>query len=311
MSSFNLSVVIPVYNNRDSLKELVSGLSWVQSELNIPIELIFVFDGSPDDSHSQLLKLVPLHGISVQILTLSRNFGSFAALREGLRVARGGQVACISADMQEPPSILKDFYLELTSGNFDVVVGKRISRNDGFISNLTSRLFWNVFRKFVSDEVPYGGVDVFAINRKVVDRVNLLTEQNTSLVGLLYWVGFKRNVVEYERAKRKHGKSGWTFRKKIRYFEDSIFSFTNLPIVALQVIGGLGIIFSFIFAATVLLFWLNSSIPIPGYTPLIITILGSTSSILLGLGIVGSYTWRAYENTKHRPGAIVSSHEEY
>jgi len=311
MSSFNLSVIIPVYNNRDSLGELVGALSWVQNELDITMEVVFVLDGSPDDSHSQLLKLVPLQGISVQILTLSRNFGSFAAIREGLRVARGAQIACISADMQEPPSMLRDFYLELTSGDFDVVVGKRISRSDGFISNTISRFFWNLFRKFVSDEVPYGGVDVFAINRKVVNRVNLLDEQNTSLVGLLYWVGFQRSVVEYERIKRKHGKSGWTFRKKIRYFEDSIFSFTNLPIVALQVIGGLGIIFSFIVAITVLMFWLNSSIAIPGYTPLIITILGSTSSILLGLGIVGSYTWRAYENTKNRPGAIISSHQEY
>jgi hypothetical protein len=213
--------------------------------------------------------------------------------------------------MQEPPSILTDFYRALNGGNVDVVVGKRISRNDGIISDLSSKLFWRMFRKFVSQEVPYGGVDVFAINRKVLKQVLLLAEQNTSLVGLIYWVGFQRSVVDYERIKRKHGKSGWTLRKKFRYFEDSIFSFTNLPIISLQVIGGLGIIFSSITAAIVFIFWLNSSIPIPGYTPLIITILASTSSILLGLGIVGSYTWRAYENTKNRPAAIISSHQEY
>jgi glycosyltransferase involved in cell wall biosynthesis len=311
VSNFNLSIVIPIYKNEDSLSELVLALSKVQNELNFPLEVVFVIDGSPDNSHSQLLKLIPIQGISFQVLTLSRNFGSFAAIREGFRVARGSYIACISADMQEPPSILTDFYRALNGGNVDVVVGKRISRNDGIISDLSSKLFWRMFRKFVSQEVPYGGVDVFAINRKVLKQVLLLAEQNTSLVGLIYWVGFQRSVVDYERIKRKHGKSGWTLRKKFRYFEDSIFSFTNLPIISLQVIGGLGIIFSSITAAIVFIFWLNSSIPIPGYTPLIITILASTSSILLGLGIVGSYTWRAYENTKNRPAAIISSHQEY
>ncbi len=303
--------MIPIYNNEESLSELVLALSKVQNELNFPLEVIFVIDGSPDNSHFQLLKLIPLRGISFQVLTLSRNFGSFAAIREGFRVAHGAHIACISADMQEPPSILIDFYQALNGGNVDVVVGKRISRNDGLISDLSSKLFWRMFRKFVSQEVPYGGVDVFAINRKVLKQVLLLAEQNTSLVGLIYWVGFRRSVVDYERIKRKHGKSGWTLRKKFRYFEDSIFSFTNLPIISLQVIGGLGVIFSSITAIIVFIFWLNSSIPIPGYTPLIITILASTSSILLGLGIVGSYTWRAYENTKNRPGAIISSHREY
>ena len=311
MNSFNLSIVIPIYNNSGSLSELISALSKVQNKLNFPLEVIFVIDGSPDDSHSQLIKLIPIQGISFRVLTLSRNFGSFAAIREGCRVARGENIAYISADMQEPPSILIDFYQVLTDGNTDVVVGKRISRNDGFLGNLSSGLFWRIFRKFVIKEVPEGGVDVFAFNRKVLIQIIRLAEQNTSLVGLVYWVGFRRGIVVYERTKRKHGKSGWTLRKKVKYFEDSIFSFTNLPIIFLQVIGGLGVIFSTIAATMVFILWLNSSIPILGYTPLIITILASTSSILLGLGIVGSYTWRAYENTKNRPGAIVSSHQEY
>jgi glycosyltransferase involved in cell wall biosynthesis len=293
------------------MSDLISALSYVQNELNFPLEVIFVIDGSTDDSYAQLIKLIPIQGISFQVLTLSRNFGSFAAIREGFKVARGEHIACMSADMQEPPSILIDFYQALTGGSVDIVVGKRISRDDGFLGNFSSKLFWKIFRKFVNEEVPYGGVDVFAFNRKVLVQIIRLAEQNTSLVGLVYWVGFRRGVVDYERMKRKHGKSGWTLRKKVRYFEDSIFSFTNLPIISLQVIGGLGIIFSTIAATTVFVFWLNSSIYVPGYTPLIITILASTSSILLGLGIVGSYTWRAYENTKNRPGAIVSSHQEF
>ena len=311
MNDFNLSIVIPIYNNSGSLSELISALSTVQNELSFPLEVIFVIDGSPDDSHSQLMKLMPVQGISFQVLTLSRNFGSFAAIREGFRVARGENIACISADMQEPPSILMDFYQVLNDGNIDVVVGKRISRNDGFLGNISSKFFWRIFRKFVNKDVPNGGVDVFAFNHKVLIQIIRLAEQNTSLVGLVYWVGFRRGEVNYERIKRKHGESGWTLRKKVRYFEDSIFSFTSLPIISLQVIGGVGVILSTIVATTVLIFWLNSSIPIPGYTPLIITILASTSSILLGLGIVGSYTWRAYENTKNRPGAIVSSHQEF
>lgn len=311
MNNFNLSVVIPVYNNSSSLSELISGLASVQKELGFPLEVIFVIDGSPDDSHSQLIKLMPIQGMTFQVLTLSRNFGSFAAIREGFKVARGEHIACMSADMQEPPSMLIDFYQVLTAENIDIVIGKRISRDDGFLGNLSSELFWRIFRRFVNKEVPFGGVDVFAFNRKVLVQIILLSEQNTSLIGLVYWVGFRRGVVEYVRMKRKHGESGWTLRKKVRYFEDSIFSFTNLPIISLQVIGGMGVILSTIAASVVFIFWLNSSINVPGYTPLIITILASTSSILLGLGIVGSYTWRAYENTKNRPGAIVSSQQEF
>jgi len=311
MNTIKLSVVIPIYNNQESLPELINGLSKVQMELDFQIEVVFIIDGSPDKSYDQLLKLIPLNGFEFQVIKLSRNFGSLSAIREGLKIVRGENVACISADMQESPSILIEFYKKLSSEKFDVVVGNRVSRSDGLLNNLTAGLYWKFYRTFVNNNIPNGGADTFAINFRALKQINSLTEQNTSLVGLLYWIGFRRGLVDYKRMKRKHGKSGWTFRNKVRYLEDSIFSFTNLPIVFLQIIGMFGIIISFIITLSVLIYRFYSPAPIPGYTALMITILASTSSILFGLGIVGSYTWRAYENTKNRPTAIIESHEKY
>jgi glycosyltransferase involved in cell wall biosynthesis len=299
------SVVIPVYGNSGSIDQLIESLIDLAKSIEGTVEAVFVVDGSPDDSAARLLARFPHKQLHSQILQLSRNFGSFAAIRVGLGAARGQYVAVIAADLQEPPELLRSFFAKLESGSCDVVIGRRTSRQDGAFSAFASNVFWRFYARVINRDVPRGGVDVFACTNTVANQLTQLSEGNTSLIGLLFWVGFKRDFVDYARLARTHGKSGWTYKKKLQYLADSVFAFTDLPIVFLQIIGMLGIGISTILGLVVLIGSLSGSIETPGYPTLMIVILASTSAILLGLGVVGSYAWRAFENGKHRPNAIV------
>ncbi len=303
------SVVIPVYRNEDEIRPLVEALKQTLPNVRVPVEVIFVIDGLVDKSYNRLKDCLPAAEFETQILILSRNFGAFSAIRAGLEAAKGDRVAVISADLQEPPEILVRFFEELNDQNIDLAIGSRISREDPLRSRLFSSIFWFFYTKFVNKEIPRNGVDVFACKRPVIDAMESMQEGNTSLIGLIFWIGFNRKYVTYSRSKRVIGKSSWTFRKKYKYLSDSIFAFTDLPIVALQLIGFLGTFFSFILGTFAFLGSVLGKIHTPGYTTLVIVILGSTSSILWGLGIVGSYAWRAFENTKRRPNYLIMRRE--
>ena len=305
------SVVVPVHGNEATIPALVARLARLSHEIDGPFETVFVVDGSPDSSLLLLRRLLPDSGLQSQLVTLSRNYGSFSAIRAGLAVARGEYVAVMAADLQEPVSLVEDIFRRLATGDHDVAVGVREGRNDPGLTSLTSRLFWGFYRRQVQKELPAGGVDMFGCTRQVVTELLQLEESNTSLVGLLYWLGFRRTEVPYVRQERESGKSGWTLRKKLRYMNDSIFSFTDLPITLLITAGSLGVVASVFAGVAVFAAWATGNVQVAGYTPLMLMLFLLCSSILLALGIVGSYVWRTYENSKRRPGAIAMHHERF
>jgi glycosyltransferase involved in cell wall biosynthesis len=298
-----------VYKNSASIDQLIDSLITLADSSEGNFEAVFVVDGSPDDSVAKLFARFPNVHLSSQILQLSRNFGAFSAIRVGLEAARGKYVAVVAADLQEPPELLKNFFEKLEGGSCDIVIGRRTSRSDSSSSSFLANVFWRFYAKVINRDIPSGGVDVFACNDTVAKQLAKLSEGNTSLIGLLFWVGFRREFVDYARLARPHGISSWTFKKKFQYLADSIFAFTDLPIVFLQIIGAVGIAISTILGLVVFIGSLSGSITAPGYATLMIVILASTSAILLGLGVVGSYAWRAYENGKNRPNAIVMKHD--
>lgn len=300
------SVIVPVYGNRDTLGALVSRLSTLFGQLEAPSEAVFVIDGSPDDSRDVLVRVLAESDIYWTIVDHSRNFGSFAAIRTGLQEARGQFFAVVAADLQEPPELLEDFFKALSSDVADIAVGKRVSRDDSKLSTASSNIFWSLYKSLVSPEIPKGGVDVFACNDVVRQELLKLNESNSSLIGQLYWVGFRRIEVPYSRAARTAGKSGWSFKKKIKYLLDSIFSFTDLPLVVLTWTGVIGGALTILAAIVVFTAYVRGMISEAGYTPLMLVVLFSTFAILSGLGIVGTYVWRVFENTKSRPLTIVS-----
>src|SRR5262249_34840497 len=159
-----------------------------------------------------------------QLICLSRNFGAFAVIRAGLAAACGEYFAVLAADLQEPPTLVLQMFKTLEQDECDVAVGERAKRNDQQRANLASNLFWWLYRKIIFQEIPPGGVDIFGCNRRVRDQLVTLSERNSSLVGLLFWIGFRRKMLPYQRLRREIGKSSWTFTKKWHYLLDSVYS---------------------------------------------------------------------------------------
>lgn len=305
------SIVVPVYGNEATLSTLLDRLEALRTRLDAPLEVVFVVDGSPDGSMVILRRLLPSVGFSTQLIAHSRNFGSFAAIRTGFAAAEGRFIAAMAADLQEPPELVQEFFLRLSSDECDVAVGTRAGRGDPRTTMLLSRAFWSVYRRWVHKEMPAGGVDIFGCTREVADQLVRLDEAHSSLVGLLYWLGFRRVEVPYSRAPRTEGRSGWSLRRKFRYFLDSVYSFTDVPITVLTMIGAVGGLLTLLAGAVVLVARLTGAIDQAGYTPLMLVMLLSTFILLFGLGVVGSYVWRTYENSKGRPGSVAMSHERF
>lgn len=306
-----LSVVIPVFRNEETLPELVVRLEQLGDVVEGGLQAVFVIDGSPDQSGATLRALLDRGRLDAQLVWHSRNFGSFAAIRSGMAEATGGIIAVMAADLQEPPELMVDFYNALVGGNYDVAIGVRKSRQDGTSTHIASGAFWRLYRRWVQPDMPPGGLDVFACTSRVRDALLGLREANGSLVGLLIWLGFRRTLVPYDRLPRSTGRSGWSFTRKVRYLLDSVYSFTDLPITLLLVIGVSGVFLSLIASLVIFAAWAFGLIRVAGYTPLILTLLVSVSLVLSGLGIVGSYVWRTYENSKLRPNSVVMLREEF
>ncbi len=305
------SVVVPVYKNRESLRAVIDRLEALASTLDGTLEAVFVVDGSPDESAAFLREQLPKSSLVTQLICHSRNFGSFAAIRTGFLAARGDYVAAMAADLQEPVELVRTFFEKLATGKWDVAVGTRTSRDDPGLSKAASSAYWRFYRHFVQKDMPVGGVDIFACTSQVAQNFATLEESNSSLVGLLFWLGYRRIDVPYARAEREHGTSGWTMRKKVRYLLDSVFSFTSLPITLILTVGLVGAAAALVAAFVVFISWILGAITVPGYSALMLVLLFATGSILFALGIVGTYVWRTFENTKKRPSSIVMLHETY
>jgi len=304
------SIVVPIYRNRDFLPDVLRAVEEVARQVTGTLEAVFVIDGSPDDSERWLAENLPRMPVASQLVSLSRNFGSFTAIRVGLSEARGDYLAVMAADLQEPPSLIVEFYRALAGGH-DVAVGTRSGREDPWLGQSSARAFWRLYRVLVQPEMPKDGVDVFAVSRKARDALLALEESHSSLVAQLMWIGFPRAEVPYQRLQRRHGASGWTLGKRINYLLDSIFSFTDIPIRILTGIGLAGTVCMVLTIAVLLVARLLGIIDVPGYTAIMVTILFAASLILFALGIVGNYVWRAYENTKQRPLGIVRARRTF
>ena len=306
-----LSVVVPIYKCEENLPRLFSELVRIAGQSPVPVELVFVNDGSPDACGKIVEEKLPSLPVAAQLIHLTRNFGSFAAIAAGLKHARGEYFAVIAADLQEPPELLLQFLEKMRSGEADVVFGVRAHRADPLFTRLFSNLFWTMYRHLVNPQIPPGGVDIFGCNRKVRDQVCAMKEVETSLVGLLFWIGYRRGFVSYDRRERLEGKSAWTFSKKFHYLVNSVFNFTDLPIRILMGVGIGGMFLSIAGALTVLLAKLMGNIQVPGYSAIVVAVFFFGGLTALGLGIVGQYIWLCLQNARNRPSFIIDRQYEH
>lgn len=301
------SLVIPVYGNEDNIPDLLTALQGLDTRLD-GLEVVLVVDGSPDRCLEILGDELPRQRFASQLVAHSRNFGAFAAVRTGMEAARGRSIAVMAADLQEPPDLILEFFERLDSGTVDVVFGIRTTRaGDSLPVRLTSRAYWSLYRRFVVPEVPNGGVDVFACRDVVRNALLELNATNSSLVAQLFWVGFRRDFVHYDRRVREHGRSAWTTRRRLRYMADSIFAFSDLPILLLLWMGLIGLTISGLIGLVTLVGRLVGAIDTPGFATLVLLVSFLFSLIITTQGIIGMYLWRAFENTKGKPTGIVMS----
>jgi glycosyltransferase involved in cell wall biosynthesis len=293
--------------NEGSIARLLTTLSEINGKLFGDFEVVFVVDGSPDKSFELLRIELNNLDFSAQLLLHSRNFGSLAAVRTGLTAARGDYYGVMAADLQEPPELLISFFQALSQNECDVTIGTREGRRDPVFSKIASSIFWGLYRRLVIPDMPKGGVDIFGCNRIFRDQLLKLEESRSSLIALIFWLGFRRKFVNYERLERQEGKSSWTFSKKVDYMMDSIFAFTDYPIRLLIKAGLIGCMLSILLGGLIFAAHLSGQINVPGYAPTMLVVLFFGMLNILGLGLVGTYAWRGYENSKHRPSSVIAA----
>jgi glycosyltransferase involved in cell wall biosynthesis len=305
------SLVIPVYRNEANLDRLLVELVKLSSSVAGEFEVVFVVDGSPDRCLQILSERLPSLPLRTQLLSLSRNFGSFAAIAAGLESARGRNLAVMAADLQEPPELILQFFEVLDAGRAEIVFGVRGQRSDPWLSEIASNMFWFLYRKLVVTDMPRGGVDIFGCTREVRDQLLQLQGVDSNLIALLFWLGYRRHYIVYERRRRLEGKSAWTLRKKLRYCLNSIFNFTDLPIQLLLWAGAVALLLAVSASVLVIVAKLRGDIQVPGYTPIVLATLFFGALTSLGFGIVGQYLWLGLQVSRRRPNYIVRSAEEH
>ena len=305
------SLVIPVYRNEANLDRLLAELVKLATSVPGEFEVVFVVDGSPDRCLQTLRERLPSLPLRTQLLSLSRNFGSFAAISAGLERAQGDCMAVMAADLQEPPELIRQFFEVLGTGRADIVFGVRGRRSDPWRSEIASNIFWFLYRKLVIKDLPRGGVDVFGCTREVRDQLLQLQSVDSNLIALLFWLGYRREYIVYERQRRLEGKSAWTFGKKLRYCLNSIFNFTDLPIQVLLYSGVIALVLAVSASILVIVAKLRGDIQVPGYTPIVLATLFFGALTSLGFGIVGQYLWLGLQVGRRHPNYIIRSAEDH
>ena len=303
--SHAVSIVVPVFKNEESIDRLLNRVTSLASSLVGDVEAIFVVDGSPDSSLSLLQTSLPNTTFDSKIILLSRNFGAFSAIRAGLREADGTATVVMAADLQEPISLIEELLGLVVKEGVDVAVGVRQARKDSFVSRFLSSSFWRFFNRLTTLEMPKGGVDIFALSRDARQKINEFEESSTSLVGLIYWIGFKRQEVSYLREKRAEGVSSWSLRKRINYAKDSITAFSEIPLSIFLWSGVIGALVSLLLVVVLIVrLFMNQNDDISRQL-VSIGLLFVVSYLMSGLGLLGTYLWRVSDNVRKRPDSIT------
>jgi polyisoprenyl-phosphate glycosyltransferase len=300
-----ISVVIPVYNEAKNIPKCYNRLKEVLKQIEGQHEILFVNDGSTDDSLSIIKHLIE-DDLSVKFVDLSRNFGQQAAISAGLECSDGLRVVVMDADLQDPPELILEMYQIMDKG-FEVVYGKRKKRKgEPIFKRLTAKLFYRLLAKMTNVKIPMDTGDFRMMDKKVVDILKKMPERDRFIRGQVAWIGFRQTHIDYEREGRTVGHSAWSYRKMIRFAIDGMTSFSDFP---LRFATFLGIIVSFV--SFLLIIWalyqrFIAGSYVQGWTSLILSVLFFGGVQLLALGIIGEYISRIGSNVRRRPMYIIS-----
>lgn len=305
MADEKLTIVVPVFNEASSLDRLTERLLPQLHSLGVDWRILFVDDGSCDETFPRLQALNAKHP-RIQVLSLSRNFGKEIAIAAGLRYAEGDAVVVMDADLQHPPELIPEFVARWREG-YQNVFGQRLDRDaDSAVRSFFSRAFYRVFNTLVESDIPPGAGDFRLLDRKAVDAMNKLQESARFNKGLFSWIGFRSVGVPFVVPSRQDGASKWSFRKLARFALDGLTSFTTLPLRVWSMLGAAISLIAFVYAVIVLIQTLVFGTDLPGFPTLVISIMFFSGVQLISLGVLGEYLGRVYAEVKARPLFIVA-----
>jgi dolichol-phosphate mannosyltransferase len=301
-----LSIIIPCYYNQDNVRPTFEVLHReLKSISNLNFEIVFVDDGSKDQTFNRLTELKNEYPDILKIVKLVKNVGSYTAIVAGLKFASSGDCfTVISADLQDPPELIKTMHAEWVKGT-KLILGQRIKKNDGFFNDLFSDTFNFLLRKCANDYIPKGGFDFVFFDKALRDQLININERNTNSLYLLTWMGYQYTCVPYERQQRTIGKSRWTAAKKIKLLIDSFVSFTYAPIRIISFTGILLGLFSLMYLIYILYAKISGLIVVEGWTTTMIILLLVSSFQMMALGVIGEYVWRCLDAVRGRPQYII------
>ncbi len=297
----SLSIIIPSYNESLNIKVIINELLNVLSRTNFSnkYEKIIVDDHSTDNTY-QIVE--SFNDVRIKCIRLSRRSGSHVALRAGIANARGDAVLCISADGQDDPNVLEEMLKKLHEGA-QIVWALRKKRKESFLIKRSVLIFYRTLELLTNtkkSEIDLSKADFFLLDKKVVDAINHCPERNTSLFGLINWLGFKQDYVEYERRERKLGKSKWNFHARFLLAKDWIVAFSGLPLKLMSILGALVALIGFLYAIFIVIHAIIGN-PIQGWASIMIVILILGGLQMIMFGILGEYLWRNIDESRRRP----------
>lgn len=299
-----VSIVVPAYNEEESIPYFYEEINKVFKELNQKLELIFVDDGSKDKTLEVIKNLTK--DKRVKYLSFSRNFGKEAAMWAGLNAATGDYVTIMDSDLQDPPSLLKEMIRLIKEENYDIVGTRRVTRKgEPIIRSFFARMFYKIINKMSKVEMVDGARDFRLMTRQVVNSVLTLKEYNRYSKGLFSFVGFKTKWLEYENVQRVAGETKWSFWKLLLYAIDGIVAFTTIPLTIAIIVGFIFCLIAFIMIIVVIVKTLAFGDPTTGWPSLVCIIFMVSGIQLLCIGVIGEYLSKMYLEVKNRPIYIV------
>lgn len=302
-----LSIIVPFYNEESNIDHFFKRICFVLHNLGISYEIICIDDGSRDHT-LQCLREHHQQNSAIKIVSFSRNFGKEIALTAGIDHAQGKAIIPIDADLQDPPELIEQLVAKWREG-YDIVYAERQSRlDDSWLKRTTAKAFYYTIAKLSAVEIPANVGDFRLLDRRVIEALKQMPERTRFMKGMFAWVGFKQCSVLYDRQPRYQGKSKWNYWKLWNFALDGIMSFSVVPLKIWTYIGFTLSFLSFLYATYLIILTMIVGITVPGYISLMVVILFLGGIQLIGLGIIGEYLGRIYEEVKQRPLYLVQEY---
>ncbi len=300
-----LSIVVPCYNEEESLPIFYETVCSMEDKLPVELEFVFIDDGSKDRTLAVFRELSSKDE-RIHYVSFSRNFGKEAGIYAGLQKATGDYVVMMDADLQDPPALLPQMIADLESGEYEVVATRRVDRKgEPPIRSFFARKFYSIMNKISSADIVDGARDYQMMTRKVADAILSMGEYNRFSKGIFGWVGFKRKWIEFENVERVAGETKWSFWKLFIYAIDGIVAFSTAPLILASVFGLIMCVVAFLFIIVIIVKTLVFGDPTGGWPSMVCIILLVSGIQLLCMGILGQYMAKAYLETKNRPIYLV------